>query len=307
MKISVIIPTFNGARRIANVLESLTTQSLPADEVVVVVDGSTDNTVDIVEKFKQRLPLKIMVIANGGRSVARNTGVKISSGNLLVFLDDDMRAFPDCLKDHYHHHLQYNNSLLTGAISEDMELVKTDIQLYRKTLFWRRGKNWSEGKPFIPMTARNLYLAAANFSISRQLFDQLGSFDEQLRDAEDYDLGMRAVLQGYEVYGSSIQARAFHDDPLTCVSYIRRQRQYQESRKILLKLKPLLYEGHIVVRKFNIPFYKKIIFSIFAHSCWVRMVDSEILKYIFPEKVRFRIYDLIISGMSDIFTHRKLT
>lgn len=306
MKISVIIPTYNGAGRISNVLESLIAQSLPADEVVVVVDGSNDNTAEVAERFKSRIPLKIVITPNGGRSVARNVGVKNSTGDLLVFLDDDMRAFPNCLKDHHDHHLQYKNSLLTGAISEDIELVKTDIQLYRKTLFWRKGYSGPGVKPFVPMNANTFYLAAANFSISRELFEQLGGFDEQLRDAEDYDLGMRARLKGFEVYGSSSQARAFHDDPLTCVSYIRRQRQYRESKSLLLTLKPRLYEGYIVDKRYILSWHKRLIFSIFAHSYWAKIVDSGILKYLLPEKMRFRIYDLIISGMADIFPNRKL-
>lgn len=306
MKISVIIPTYNGAGRISNVLDSLMAQSLPADEIVVVVDGSTDNTVEVAEGFSERLPLMIVVIPNGGRSVARNTGVKKSTGDLLVFLDDDMRAFPECLKDHHDHHLKYKNSLLTGAISEDIELVKTDIQLYRKTLFWRRGYSGTKEKPFVPMNSRTFYLAAANFSITRELFDQLGGFDEQLRDSEDYDLGMRALLKGCEVYGSNRQARAFHDDPLTCVSYIRRQRQYRESKRMLLKLKPELYEGYVVEKKYNMPWHKQLVFSIFAHRSLVKMVDSGILKNILPENMRFRIYDMIISGMADIFPDRKL-
>lgn len=306
MKITVIIPTYNGARCIAKVLESLTAQTLPADEVVVVVDGSTDNTVELAEKFKQRLPLKVIVTPNGGRSVARNTGVKNSTGELLVFLDDDMRAFPDCLKDHHDHHLQYKNSLLTGAISEDIELVKTDIQLYRKTLFWRRGYSGSGMKPFEPMNASSFYLAAANFSIHRDLFEQLGGFDEQLKDAEDYDLGMRAILKGYDVFGNNTKARAFHDDLLTCLSYIRRQRQYRESKRILLALKPQLYESYIVEKKYDIPWYKQLIFSIFAHRSLVKMVDSGILRKVLPENMRFRIYDMIISGMADIFPERKL-
>lgn len=306
MKIAIIIPTYNGARCIANVLESLTAQTLSADEVVVVVDGSTDNTVELAEKFKQRLPLKIVVTPNGGRSVARNTGVKNSTCELLVFLDDDMRAFPNCLKDHHDHHLQYKNSLLTGAISEDIELVKTDIQLYRKTLFWRRGYSSPKGKPFVPMDAGTFYLAAANFSISREVFELLGGFDEQLKDAEDYDLGMRAMLKGYEVYGSSSQARAFHDDPLTCISYIHRQRQYRESKRILLALKPQLYEGFIVEKKYNMPWHKRLAFSIFAHRSFVKMVDSGVLRKVLPENMRFRVYDMIISGMADIFPERKL-
>ena len=73
--LAVVIITYNGAHKISNVLEELTKQTRPADEIVIVIDGSKDNTLEVVEKFKNRLPLIIVDIPNRGRSGARNLGV----------------------------------------------------------------------------------------------------------------------------------------------------------------------------------------------------------------------------------------
>ncbi|MEY2962933.1 MAG: putative glycosyltransferase EpsJ [Bacteroidota bacterium] len=89
MKISVIIPAWNAQETIAQTLESLVAQQRQADEVVLVNDGSTDRTREIVEGFADRLPLVIIDQGNGGLGKARNSGIDAASGHLLAFLDAD--------------------------------------------------------------------------------------------------------------------------------------------------------------------------------------------------------------------------
>jgi glycosyltransferase involved in cell wall biosynthesis len=85
--ISVIIPAYNRAALIRETLRSLLAQTIPATEIIVVDDGSTDNTVEVVAGFGS--PVKVIRRSNGGPAAARNTGFKVSTGEFIHFFDSD--------------------------------------------------------------------------------------------------------------------------------------------------------------------------------------------------------------------------
>ena len=87
MNISVIIPTWNRAERLVNALQSVFSQSLLATEVIVVDDGSTDDTREIVRN--QFPDVRYLFQQNKGVSSARNTGIKAASGDWIALLDSD--------------------------------------------------------------------------------------------------------------------------------------------------------------------------------------------------------------------------
>src|ERR1700712_5548505 len=97
--VSVIIPLYNGARFIAQALESVFAQSLPAMEVIVVDDGSTDDGPNIVSRYASTHQLILLHKQNGGQSSARNYGVRHSQGELIALLDQDDRWHPDHLRE----------------------------------------------------------------------------------------------------------------------------------------------------------------------------------------------------------------
>lgn len=97
MTISVIIPVYNRAHLIGTTLDSLLRQSLPADEIIVVDDGSTDGTVDIVRGYGGKVSL-VCQPDNGGPGAARNAGLARATGSHVMFFDSDDLATPDYLK-----------------------------------------------------------------------------------------------------------------------------------------------------------------------------------------------------------------
>jgi glycosyltransferase involved in cell wall biosynthesis len=93
VRLSVIIPAFNRAGLIGETLRSILAQTLPADEIIVVDDGSTDNTGTVAASFGP--PVKVIRRANGGPAAARNTGLQAATGDFLHFFDSDDMAAPN--------------------------------------------------------------------------------------------------------------------------------------------------------------------------------------------------------------------
>lgn len=93
-RISVIIPAFNAALYLGEAIESVLDQSTPADEIIVVDDGSDDDTAGVADKFSR---VHVIRQPNQGCAVARNTGIAASSGEWLAFLDADDLWLPEKL------------------------------------------------------------------------------------------------------------------------------------------------------------------------------------------------------------------
>ncbi|MCK5471786.1 glycosyltransferase family 2 protein [Candidatus Gracilibacteria bacterium] len=106
MKFSVIIPTFNRAEILRRNLNLLATQTFDDFEVVVIDDGSTDETLRLLREFEKKVefPLRFLTQKNSGQGVARNQGIKISAGEILLFLGDDMLPLPNLLEKHAEFH-----------------------------------------------------------------------------------------------------------------------------------------------------------------------------------------------------------
>ena len=96
MKVTAAITTYNRAPLLTGALESIFAQTRQADEVLVVDDGSTDDTHDVLAKYADRV--RVVRRENGGRSAARNTAVQEARGRFLSFLDSDDRWLPDKLE-----------------------------------------------------------------------------------------------------------------------------------------------------------------------------------------------------------------
>ena len=112
-KISVLLSTYNGADYLKLTLESIVHQTLPADdyEVILINDGSTDNTSDVVESFIERLPIRYFYHDNQGLAASKNRGIHEASSPLILFQDDDDIAAPDLLEEHLKAHRDFSAEL----------------------------------------------------------------------------------------------------------------------------------------------------------------------------------------------------
>jgi len=109
LPLSVIICTYNRADLLKQVLESLRSQTLPQSEfeIILIDDGSSDNTREIVESFQSCLPLKYFYQRNAGLASAKNHGIFAAHGRIVLFLDDDDIATPTLLEEHLKTHHEY--------------------------------------------------------------------------------------------------------------------------------------------------------------------------------------------------------
>jgi GT2 family glycosyltransferase len=211
---------------------------------------------------------------------------------------NDVRPSEHTVDLHVQHHRQYQNTILVGNVPEDLQLMKTDFQRYKSFLSHKWVTSFSSNnnciKPAQP------YITAANFSIPRRLFFELGGFDEQLTDAEDYDLAMRAAKSNIPIYFNS-EAVAWHDDFITCRSYIQRLRQYAIARKKLIDLKPAYYQE----RGVTTTSWKMNLFRMFAGKFWVDLIDSNRHTLLMPQFIRYKFYDIVTTGLGVYFTNKK--
>jgi glycosyltransferase involved in cell wall biosynthesis len=299
MSISIIIPTYNGATKLPGILEALAHQTVMADEIIVAVDGSSDNTLAVLTSFQSKLPaLKILTRTNSGRSVIRNSGAAEAIGDLLVFFDDDMLPTENCVEEHMLHQNAKADSILTGAQVDIAGKERTEIQNYKASLSlkWSRPLLKTQG---LPLKKEQFFLTAANFSIAKKLFIRLGGFDETLTDAEDFDLAVRALKEGIMLYYNH-RAFAWHDDKINSISYIKRQRQYMAAHKKLSQLKPWMVEEGFIKPLTEPSGFKKNIYGFFSSRAWIEAVDKGYLR-ILPQKLRYKIYDLVITSNSAFF------
>ena len=303
MKVSVIIPTYNGAHKLDGILNALQKQSKQPDEIIVIVDGSTDNTAEVLEEYQKTISsLKVFYQDNKGRAAVRNAGASKATCELLVFFDDDMLPEPNCLEVHLEHHRQKPMTILTGAQIDQVDKSSTDIRKFRAWLTqkWSKQLIQTQGTA---LSKENIFITAANFSISKELFFRINGFDENLTDAEDFDLAVRAYSQGIRLYYDH-NAFAWQFDPISGKNLIKRQRQYRRANEKLHLLKPELYKQFSYAEPVYPVGIKKIFFSFFATISWVNWLDGSKFKILIPRKMRYKIYDWIITSNGHFFPNK---
>ncbi|MCA8833416.1 glycosyltransferase family 2 protein [Hymenobacter pini] len=298
LTVSVIIPSYNGAAKLPNILAAIQQQLTAPHEVIVVVDGSTDNTAEVLQSYQTRMAnLRVVMQENKGRAAVRNRGAAEATGQLLVFFDDDMRPQPECLTAHVAHHQQYPGSLAVGMQQEEMLPGNSDFQNYKASLSRKWLEKYVAIPDGVPMDPQGLFVSAANLSVPATVFQQISGFDSVLRDIEDFDLGMRASEQGFPIYFLR-NAIAWHDDFVTCGRYVNRLREYRKAHAILAGHRGELYYKYLPGAAQKPQGIKAAVFRLLAAPGWVKLVDGNSLQ-VLPRAARYKLYDLVITAQGN--------
>ena len=192
-RVSVITPTFNCAAYLERALQSVFAQTYTDYEVIVVNDGSTDDTGEIIARWHDRV--RYLYQPNRGLPAARNVAVAISGGEFLAYLDADDMWLPDKLRQQVAYMDAHPEC---GLVHTDQMLIdENDRQVFPD--WYRQGKD-SEAQGFCLMELlRNCCIQVPTVLERRVCFDRVGGFDERFRRVEDYLHWLRVVLEGYAV------------------------------------------------------------------------------------------------------------
>jgi GT2 family glycosyltransferase/peptidoglycan/xylan/chitin deacetylase (PgdA/CDA1 family) len=190
VRLSVVIPTYNRREVLSRVLQTVFQQTCPPEayEVIVVADGSTDGTAEMLRQLHPPCKFLVLEQPNRGQAAARNAGARAASGDLILFLDDDMLCAPDLVAEHIAAHSSGDRQVVFGPVHVAPESPAT-LATRRLRL---EAEGWSkrlrrEGATF-PTDA----VVGANSSVWRSTFLELGGFDEGFfRAREDVELGLR--------------------------------------------------------------------------------------------------------------------
>jgi peptidoglycan/xylan/chitin deacetylase (PgdA/CDA1 family)/glycosyltransferase involved in cell wall biosynthesis len=193
-ELSVIIPTYNRAERLQACLEALARQTQPFSdfEVVVVVDGATDETMAMLAKFAAPYPLRTVWQENAGPSQARNHGSSLASGQYCLFIDDDIIAGPDLVGQHLRAQRKQQNVIAIGQITLSLP-ADADWYAHAFARGWRDHYQRLNQEGVNP-TWEDCY--SGNMSVSREIFLKCGGFDVTLVRGEDVELAYRLQRQG---------------------------------------------------------------------------------------------------------------
>jgi glycosyltransferase involved in cell wall biosynthesis len=186
--VSVIMPTYNGSKYIAESIESALAQTYPSVELIVVDDGSTDDTTEVVRRYGDRVTL--LQQKNGGTAAARNFGIAHAHGELIALLDHDDLWLPNKLE----------RQIPVFAESPRVGMVHTGARWFQTETH----ASTSEVIPALSLDYHDLLawclVSCCTVMFTRKAFDEAGPFDASLLGTDDWDMWIR-IAALYEVRG----------------------------------------------------------------------------------------------------------
>ncbi len=225
---SAIIPTYNGASRIARCLDALRSQgSEQALEIIVVNDGSTDNTVELI---RQRYPdVRVITQPNAGPAAARNRGASEAKGSIILFTDDDCEPTPGWL------------DAMLGPFS-DPEVVGTKgaYRTRQPQIIARFVQAEYEDKYRVMSGHENIdFVDTYSAAFRRDKFLEMNGYDTQfpVACAEDIELSYRMSARGWKMRFVP-EAIVYHQHPKSFTGYLKKKFKFAFWRMLALKKNP---------------------------------------------------------------------
>ena len=229
--VAVLIACYNQSRFLADSIESALNQTVSPVEVIVVDDGSTDETAEVAARYQQ---IRYIHQHNQGLSAARNTGLRASMSHYLLFLDADDRLLPNaiadglsCLHAHPHHAFAYGQFRYIDGVG------KTLVETFPSSTS-------STSNLYPELLQRNVIAMHATVIYRRLALEEIGGFDGCLRACEDYDVYLRLTREFPVARHESLVAEyRLHDESMSgdpalmlrgSISVLRRQWPYVRQR-----------------------------------------------------------------------------
>lgn len=229
--VSVILPTYNRANFITRAVNSVLGQSYKNLELIIIDDGSTDETKIILDKYD--VNVNYIYQNNSGAASARNTGVKAAEGKYIAFIDSDDTWHSDKIEKQLKYFYKQKE---IGICFTNANLNQPDGTVEKKPEFIKHTENAIFG---IKEIFLDPYFGLPTVMIKKDIFSEIGLFDESLKTAEDLDLFLRAGLitkAGYihdklvEVYISfdslSLSDESYEDNVFVMKRFSEKNKEY---------------------------------------------------------------------------------
>lgn len=200
-KVSIVTPLYNSSACIQSTIESVLGQVYENWEMVLINDGSTDDTAEKVKPYLVDPRIRYLSQDNQGIAAARNAGIAAAAGEWVCLLDHDDRWLPNKL-----------TGQIAFATERDLEIVATDAVVIKegeRTLYslnfsdeTRRAlaQNLKAGKlDMFAVLIRGNFLCSSSVAIKRRLFDQFGLLDAEAAPADDYEMWLRCAAAGTRI------------------------------------------------------------------------------------------------------------
>ncbi len=190
--VSIIIPAYNASAYIKEAIDSALAQTYENCEVIIVDDGSTDNTKAVVSPFLKDRKVRYIFQANKGLAGARNTGIRASGGSYIALLDSDDIFLPDKIKE----------QVAALEARPDFGVCYCDLLHFTDTeprKIYHHRYRYPSGDILESLLHRQ-FVNPLTVVVRREVFERHGYFDEGLRRSEDWDLWLRWAHAGVKFY-----------------------------------------------------------------------------------------------------------
>ncbi|MDD4694467.1 MAG: glycosyltransferase family A protein [Firmicutes bacterium] len=211
--VTVLIPTYNRKDILHKVLSGLFKQETECQfEIVIVDDGSTDGTFESLKELDPPVEVVFISVKHQGPSGARNSGLRISRGDLIIFMDSDIYPSPEFVEAHYRSHTK-DNLIGHGPVIHTNDL-----------------ENPTEAEKKVTDIAR-AFFATGNASIYRKHLFDAGLFDEDFREYgwEDLEFGLRLRKKGLQKIEVP-NAKGYHYKPKLVVTDLHKWKRRERER-----------------------------------------------------------------------------
>ncbi|MCC3404531.1 MAG: glycosyltransferase family 2 protein [Microcoleus sp. PH2017_10_PVI_O_A] len=252
--VSVIIPSHNRSSSLRRALDALQSQTYPIDlmEVTVVADNCIDDTLAMLQDYKAPFKLHAIEVNCRSAAIARNTGAASASGELLLFLDDDIEAMPPLVESHVRTHQERPGSAVMGPYPPKLQGSTRYFDVEVRA--WWEEKFYQMSRPHHRFEYQDLL--SGNLSLDAKLFARLDGFDSAFGNCggEDYEFGVR-LLKADVPFAMAAGAVGYHYEHETNNLDRSFRRARQEGRSDVSighrhpELRPLLH-----IKDYEIPY-----------------------------------------------------
>ena len=208
-KVSVILPTYNRAHLVGRAIESVFKQSYSDLELIVVDDGSTDNTQSDIKKFSDSR-FRYVAVSHGGGAAARNAGIQAAKGQFIAFQDSDDEWFPSKLEKQMNLFSESNSEV--GAVYCGFYKIGRDGM---RKYYPGEEVHKKEGMIYRELLSGN-FITTQSAVVRRECLDKVGCFDISLPGMQEWDLWIR--VSEYYLFGyvpEALLVTYFTDDSIT--------------------------------------------------------------------------------------------